>query len=496
MSTQILYPLEVYAETPAGNNFRWANQSNAFDANLALLVDEGVATANDSDYIQNRASNGFSSPINLNFRMGPCLVYPQYVTVRYRARDGLNAVASAYVNTMISFLTRNPPDDPGASGGYNTISWMLTQFDASGDSLPLTTSFHDYTYQMDVIYPGESNEQVGPLGEEYDLSDTWVRMNFGDTAHVFGDNYLAGLFQLSAMEIEISGEPREGFGSTTGSLDCFLKTTDTIDGSLPLYTTTQSASLNNLPLYVQNTILSASGSLPLIMSGQYIVATGLPLYCHNQGAAASLDLYEAGHIAISSYMNLYTIAAGPNAGMNLALRGLEPQGISGSLPLLAFGATAGTSGLMNSLPLYLDSVGFASQMNLSLQGASTVNVSGAMNLYTRGASDFIERSLSLALANNAIPSSLPLYTAGRGFSEPDPSIDSGGFLPTAGGMNLYLKRPNDVAWLPLFLENRTVASGLDAYIFGAHVTNSSLNLAMPNTIGTPNRNLRMFTHGY
>lgn len=151
----------------------------------------------------------------------------------------------------------------------------------------------------------------------------------------------------------------------------------------------------------------------------------------------------------------------------------------GFLPLYIEGAPAvfRTGTLINdNLPLYTQgNLGAAESLNLFIGGVG-LPCSGSFDLYCH---------------NAAIAGTLPLYISGEG--------ENDNYIPANNSLLLYIKCAFG-ATLPLYMyggPQPSVSDSLDFYMIGGMTTTGSLDLTIPNVVGTiSGTTLNLYTHGF
>lgn len=280
------------------------------------------------------------------------------------------------------------------------------------------------------------------------------------------------------------------------------------NSSIPLYLCNNPAALisGNIPLYIRGVTPGIGENFdvfPLSIEGSLSQSSGLPLYITNNPTSESVvTLYTKG--ISSSTNNLpFFVQNVPQSGgqsyLNLFTRGKGTDGLTGEEP--DDGLPSGVSATNNSFTLYLNTadgltvpgggVGMNMFLNASLvdDTASNMNMFIGGNIWYPGAAN----NLPLFLYNSIEPlhNSVNLYTKGLG------GVDSEGYTPQVGGMNMFIQR-NTPAKIDFYIQGpgTVFTQGMNLSLLGGLTRSSGISLVIPQTKGVPVSNLRLYTHGY
>lgn len=209
-------------------------------------------------------------------------------------------------------------------------------------------------------------------------------------------------------------------------------------------------------------------SLPLFIKGGAPHVFGVPTTL-----TKSAPLYVAGPIFVCEAMNLYLEAS--------------PAPVPGeTLPLVVVGMDH--NGAFSAMPLFIEGEPMGAVLNLFVSGYDAGTTSGVLNLFVGGGNASVVGSLPLFLMNAglAIDGDLPLFVRGDG-SNP-------GFFPVEASLNLHVER-GPSAGLPLAVCNNNVASSLPLYVLGAPAVTASLPLFVLGPGGDLDGSLPLFVVG-
>lgn len=228
-------------------------------------------------------------------------------------------------------------------------------------------------------------------------------------------------------------------------------------GNIPLYIAGTGASLNTT-LYIKGGGTPVTNSIPLYTSGMgYPVASGMPLYLEGRPKI--------------------------NRGLNLVVGATKGLPIHKTLPLFLNGSNG--SGLYKMKTLYIDGTNiFPGHLNLFLKNTdSHIAFNHTLNLYTKAENPKAVHAITMFLDNTGHGSGLSLFIQGGGSGIFDPTVDSDGFYPAGKNLNLFVKRPNFPATMPLFIKvsDGATTSGIPLYTQSANFSNNNTPLVMPKT---------------
>lgn len=334
MTVQFIYPdLDI-----ASNSGVWVN-NDAGHSPLFSTVDEGVASPNDSDYIQ---QSGFPVPdtATLSLGMDSVQVVPTDAIFRYRVKNPSGEIVDVAPtlkdiagNTLITFPS----------------------VEVSGNE-----SFRDYEADFSAI--------VG----DGDWGNPLLTLEHSENTPVSGIQNL----QISATEIELSGT----VDYLSAGMNLFLSVREQpyLSGSIPLFVFTSSESgvdaiFNTTTLYLNGDITS-SGSMNLFITGEPVPVSdtsNMNLYLQSDNSITnSIPLFIKNNTLFDSgFISLFM------QGQTLGTSGAVPM--SGTMPLFI---SRSSEALERRIPLYIQAPsGDNSAMTLFLEGQP--NDRNEMTLY-------------------------------------------------------------------------------------------------------------------
>lgn len=302
--------------------------------------------------------------------------------------------------------------------------------------------------------------------------------------------------------------PSGTYVSISGDISFFITGYIPQNSSIPLYLCNNPpASISgNIPLYIRGVPFGTGENFdvfPLSIEGSLSQSSGLPLYINNNPTSESVvTLYTKG--ISSSTNNLpFFVQNVPQSGgqsyLNLFTQGRGTDGLTGEEP--SSGLPSGVFATHNSFTLYLNTAdgltvpGGGVGMNMYLGASLTDDTTSNMNMFIGGNIWYpgAANNLPLFLYNSVEPlhNSVNLYTKGLG------SVDSEGYTPKTGGMNMFIQR-NIPAKIDFYIQGpgTVFTQGMNLYMMSGLTKASGIAFSMPQTKGSTTGGLRLYSHGY
>jgi hypothetical protein len=211
---------------------------------------------------------------------------------------------------------------------------------------------------------------------------------------------------------------------------------------------------------------------------------------------SNATLFEAGHYAVNKYatlfvsgmievndnMTLYTDSIGVMNKIAYLIINGHVNAVNKYASLYVFGGTAGYYSDWGSIPLYMPTPSYERGMPLFIKNTQpNVPMNASRFLFIGGRFWTLSDALTLFLENGAIDAEMTLYL----------KVDRGGggttAIPTSRGMPLFINRPDESTWMPLFLKaaDNIVNSYATLHIRSAIEVNNNITLAIPNVTSQP-----------
>lgn len=211
---------------------------------------------------------------------------------------------------------------------------------------------------------------------------------------------------------------------------------------------------------------------------------------------AGVALYESGHYDVNSYatlatsgmievnedITLFTDAVGVMNKIAYLLINGHVNSVNTYAPLYVFGGTTGTYGSWSGIPLYMPTPSYERGMPLFIRNTQpNVPVVADRFLFIGGRMWPLSEALTLYLENEAIDAAMTLY-----IKAPYGSGHAGN-IPFERGMPLFINRPDESIWIPLFLKaaDDVINSYATLHIRSAIEVNNNITLAIPNVTSQP-----------
>lgn len=269
----------------------------------------------------------------------------------------------------------------------------------------------------------------------------------------------------------------------SSGIDVYISgTTNFANDSVYLYTQNSITSLNSNDFYIGGLEYSAN-NITEYLGGYDINNSGNTLYIKGK---------EISNNEHPFYINGVTIELG---GLNLVCDA-DGNPHNKSVPMFLQGATAGTSSIVNSVPI-------------TLYNEQTTDPRNGINFFIRPSNELKSASMNMVVGNTENHKNLQTTFYIHG---PDGILNSGipmyintpvgttGTVPFDGGLNMFINRPinNYAANVPMYLKtNEETSIGTTTFINGANIVTDSNKLYIEGS-GVPtnlNNNTIIFVRG-
>lgn len=272
---------------------------------------------------------------------------------------------------------------------------------------------------------------------------------------------------------------------------------DDNSGNFRVYNTEVSLSVNrnitvtnNIPLFMYGKDISSESISLWTMAG---VSNGsIPLWTMAAiDSSGDATLTTHGFDSINNGITLYMPSAQKESGsLNIFISGLTPVELSGGTTLYTVG---GDPNAVKHMPLFVKVDGSANtpygKMNLFTISDGIQTSLGRMNMFLKSEPIIAADSATLYLSNNSsgVTNFTTLY------------LETRQSVPDSGWMPLFIQRDTEslLSTTPLYLEvNDGTNSGVPLYLYAMTKSYSSLDLVMPEVIGSQSGVTRLYINGF